>query len=91
MIFLACAGAIIASLYMLLTQGLTVLNARRTGVLVSKSYGKAKIERAVETERFEKLLQGRVKALGMPALILVSAICVLAWQIFAMMIALRAP
>jgi hypothetical protein len=50
MIFLACAGAIIASLYMLLTQGLTVLNARRTGVLVSKSYGKAKIERAVDAE-----------------------------------------
>ncbi len=91
MIFLACAGAIIASLYMLLTQGLTVLNARRTGVLVSKSYGKAKIERAVDAERFEKLLQGRVKALGMPALILISAICVLGWQIFAMMSVLGAP
>jgi hypothetical protein len=51
MIFLACAGAIIASLYMLLTQGLTVLNARRTGTLVSKSYGKAKIERTVDAER----------------------------------------
>jgi len=84
MIFLACAGAIIASLYMLLTQGLTVLNARRTGVLVSKSYGKAKVERAVDATRFDKLLQGRVKALGGPALILVSAICVLAWQIFSM-------
>jgi uncharacterized oligopeptide transporter (OPT) family protein len=91
MIFLACAGAIIASLYMLLTQGLTVLNARRTGVLVSKSYGKARIERAVEAERFEKLLKGRVKALGMPALILVSAVCVLGWQVLAMTIALKAP
>ena len=91
MIFLACAGAIIASLYMLLSQGLTVLNARRTGVLISKSYGKAKVERAVDAERFDKLLKGRVKALGMPALILVSAICVLAWQIFVMMITLAAP
>jgi uncharacterized oligopeptide transporter (OPT) family protein len=91
MIFFACAGAIIASLYMLLSQGLTVLNARRTGVLISKSYGKARIERAVDAERFDKLLKGRVKALGMPALILVSAICVLAWQIFAMMITLSAP
>jgi uncharacterized oligopeptide transporter (OPT) family protein len=91
MIFFACAGAIIASLYMLLSQGLTVLNARRTGVLIGKSYGKARIERAVDAERFDKLLKGRVKALGMPALILVSAICVLAWQIFAMMITLSAP
>jgi uncharacterized oligopeptide transporter (OPT) family protein len=86
MIFLACAGAIIASLYMLLTQGLTVLNARRTGMLISKSYGKAKIDRAVDAERFDKLLQGRVKALGMPALILVSGICVLGWQIFMMVL-----
>lgn len=91
MIFFACAGAIIASLYMLLSQGLTVLNARRTGVLISKSYGKAKVERAVDAERFDKLLKGRVKALGMPALILVGAVCVLAWQIFAMMITLAAP
>ena len=86
MIFLACAGAIIASLYMLLTQGLTVLNARRTGVLVSKSYGKAKIERAVDAERFDNLLKGRVKALVGPALILISAICVLGWQIFSMIL-----
>jgi hypothetical protein len=86
MIFVACVGAIIASLYMLLTQGLTVLNARRTGVLISKSYGKAKIERAVDATRFDKLLQGRVKALGMPALILVSAICVLGWQIFSLIL-----
>ena len=91
MIFFACAGAIIASLYMLLTQGLTVLNARRTGVLVSKSYGKAKIERAVDAERFDKLLAGRVKGLGMPALILVSALCVLGWQILAMVLVSRAP
>ncbi|KRA66046.1 hypothetical protein ASD79_01825 [Caulobacter sp. Root655] len=84
MIFFACAGAIIASLYMLLTQGLTVLNARRTGVLVSKSYGKAKVERAIDAERFEKLLQGRVKALSGPALILIGAICLLAWQILSM-------
>jgi hypothetical protein len=84
MIFLACAGAIIASLYMLLTQGLTVLNARRTGVLVSKSYGKAKIERTIDAERFDKLLQGRVKALGGPVLILVGALCVLGWQILSM-------
>jgi hypothetical protein len=84
MIFLACAGAIIASLYMLLTQGLTVLNARRTGVLVSKSYGKAKVERSIDAERFGKLLQGRVKALGGPALILIGAIGVLGWQILSM-------
>jgi uncharacterized oligopeptide transporter (OPT) family protein len=90
MIFFACAGAIIASLYMLLSQGLTVLKARRTGVLISKSYGKAKVERAVDAERFDKLLKGRVKALGMPALILVSAICVLGWQVLAMMITLKA-
>jgi hypothetical protein len=86
MIFLACAGAIIASLYMLLTQGLTVLKARRTGVLVSKSYGKAKIERAVDAERFDKLLRGRTKALGGPALILLGAIGLLAYQILAMVL-----
>jgi hypothetical protein len=86
MIFLACAGAIIASLYMLLTQGLTVLKARRTGVLVSKSYGKAKIERAVDAERFDKLLRGRTKALGGPVLILLGAIGLLAYQILAMVL-----
>jgi hypothetical protein len=81
MIFLACAGAIIAALYMLLTQGLTVLKARRTGVLVSKSYGAAKVERAVDAARFDKLLQGRIKALGGPVLILLGGVAVLAWQI----------
>ncbi len=91
MIYFACAGAIIASLFMLLTQGLTVLNARRTGVLISTSYNKAKIERAADAERFDRLLQGRVKALGMPALVLISAICVLGWQIFAMIFLVPVP
>jgi hypothetical protein len=86
MIFLACAGAIIASLYMLLSQGLTVLNARRTGVLISKSYGKARIERAVDAERFDKLLSARIKALGGPTLILLGAIGVLAYQVLAMVL-----
>jgi hypothetical protein len=53
MIFLACAGAIIASLYMLVTQGFTVLSAKRTGVLVS-------------------------------------ALCVLGWQVFAMIVTAQA-
>jgi hypothetical protein len=86
MIFFACAGAIIASLYMLLSQGLTVLNARRTGVLISKSYGKARIERAVDAKRFDKLLSARTKALGGPALILLGAIGVLAYQVLAMVL-----
>jgi hypothetical protein len=86
MIFFACAGAIIASLYMLLSQGLTVLNARRTGVLISKSYGKARIERAVDAERFDKLLSARTKALGGPTLILLGAIGVLAYQVLAMVL-----
>jgi hypothetical protein len=86
MIFLACAGAIIAALYMLLTQGLTVLKARRTGVLVSKSYGAARIERAVDAARFDKLLQGRIKALGGPALILFGAVGLLGWQILALVL-----
>lgn len=90
MIFLACAGAIIASLYMLLTQGLAVLNARRTGVLVSKSYGKAKIERAADEVRFQRLLDGRVKALGGPALVLLGAIALLAWQVLELVVSTRA-
>ena len=81
MVVVGSFAAILASLYMLITQGFTVLKARRTGVLVSKSYGAARIERVADPERFDKLLQGRTRALGGPGLILLGGVAVLAWQV----------
>jgi hypothetical protein len=82
MTFLACV-AVIASFYILLTQGLAVLAARRTGVLVGKSPNKARIDRAVDPEWFDELLDARTKALRLPAFIAGAAIIILAWTIFA--------
>lgn len=55
---------------MLIAQGLPLLRARGDGVLISKGYGSARIERAADPDRFEKLLRQRFRAL-FPALILI--------------------
>jgi hypothetical protein len=82
MTFLACV-AIVGSFYVLLTQGLTVRAARRTGVLIGKSPNKVRIERVVDPEYFDELLDARTKALRLPAFIAVAALIVLAWTVFA--------
>ncbi len=66
----ASLGAIIAGLAMLLTQGLPLLAARRSGVLISKAYGAPRIERAADPERFETLFRQRRNALGLPLILI---------------------
>jgi len=66
----ASLGAIIAGLAMLFTQGLPLLTARRTGVLISKAYGAPRIERTADPARFEKLFRDRRNALGVPLILI---------------------
>lgn len=83
MTFLASAIAVVASFYILLTQGLAVLEARRTGVLIGRSPSKVRIERAVDPEYFDELLDARAKALRLPVFIAGAGIVILAWTILA--------
>ena len=87
MIFLACAVAVIASFYILLTQGLAVLAARRTGILFGKSPNKIRIERGVDPEYFDELLDSRTRALRLPAFIAGASIVALAWTLVVLVFA----
>lgn len=62
-------GILLAGLFLLVVQGVSILGSLRSGVIISKSYGAARIERATETDRFNKLIKQRTAALT-PALIL---------------------
>ena len=62
-------GVFLAGLFMLVVQGGGILKSLRTGVIISKSYGAPRIERATETARFHKLIKQRTATLA-PALIL---------------------
>lgn len=62
-------GVFLAGLFLLVVQGFGILKGLRSGVIISKSYGAARIERATETDRFDKLIRQRTAALT-PALIL---------------------
>lgn len=86
MTFFACAVTVVASFYILLTQGLAVLAARRTGVLFGKSPNRVRIERTVDPEYFDELLDARAKALRLPLFIAGAAIVLLAWTIFAVVL-----
>ena len=83
MTFFACAVAVVASFYILLTQGLAVFTARRTGVLFGRSPNKVRVERAVDPEYFDELLDARAKALRLPVFIAGAAIVILVLTIFA--------
>ncbi len=63
-------GAFLAGLFMLVAQGVGILRALQSGVIISKSYGAARIERAIEKDRFDKLIRQRTAALT-PAVILI--------------------
>jgi hypothetical protein len=62
-------GIFLAGLFLLVVQGVSILGSLRSGVIISKSYGAARIERASETDRFNKLIKQRTTALT-PALVL---------------------
>jgi len=83
MTFLAFVVVAIASFYILLTQGLAVLAARRSGVLIGRSPAKVRIERAIDPEYFDELLYARTRVLRLPAFVAVAAIAILSWTIFA--------
>lgn len=64
-------AALLAGLLMLVAQGGGILMALRSGVIVSKSYGAPRIERAADPARFKGLIRQRTAALT-PALILIA-------------------
>ena len=82
--FIAGVGAILAGLIMLARQGGALLNARRTGVLVSKSYGAARIERSADPEKFERFMRARTKGLGGPAVLILIGVGWLGWNFLAL-------
>lgn len=82
----AGVGAILAGLIMLVRQGGAWLVARRTGVLVSTSYGAARIERAADPEKFERYMRARAKSLGGPAVLVLIGVGWLAWNFLALFV-----
>ena len=64
-------GVFLAGLFMLVVQGAGILRALQSGVIISKSYGAARIERTADKARFDKLIKQRTAALA-PALILMT-------------------
>ena len=62
-------GVFLAGLLMLVVQGVGILKSLGSGVIISRSYGAPRIERATEKARFDKLIRQRTVALA-PALIL---------------------
>lgn len=63
-------ASILAGLLMLVTQGFSILRSLSSGVIISKSYGAARIERAEDRERFDKLIKQRAAGLT-PGLLLI--------------------
>ncbi|PHY13145.1 hypothetical protein CSW58_07685 [Caulobacter sp. B11] len=82
--FIAGIGAVLAGLIMLARQGLAVLKARRTGVLVSTSYGAPRIDRAAEPEKFDRFMAARAKGLVGPAVLVLIGLGWLGWNILAL-------
>ncbi len=86
----ASLGAIIAGLAMLVTQGLPLLKASRTGILISKAYGAPKIVRQEEPERFRKLFSERRTALILPLVLVgVGLVFFLQFVLYVIMVAER--
>lgn len=79
---LAAAGGMVAGLVLLGTVLPSLLKAWTTGVIVSKAYGAPRIERAVDPERFRRLLATRVGAFWSAIGILSFSTGLLAWQLF---------
>ncbi len=63
-------GAILAGCALLLSRGLPLLTAHRTGVLVGKGYSAQRIDRAVDPERFEALMKRRRAELAVPLIVI---------------------
>lgn len=79
---MAAVGAILASLYVVVSALLTVSKAKATGVWVGKSAGK-RVSRAEEPERFQKLCRDRVATIWLPLGVSVLAALFIASQVWA--------
>ena len=63
-------GLFLAGLFMLVVQSVGILRSMASGVIISRSYGAPRIERATENARFDKLIRQRTVAMG-PTLVLI--------------------
>lgn len=66
---LAGIGAFLAGVFLMLRDGLPLLEAHRTGAIRSKGHSSRRIERSAEPERFEALYRARRKTVGAGALV----------------------
>ena len=57
-------GAVLAALFMLVKEGVPIATAMTTGVILTRGHRRVRVERALEPDRFQRLLVGRVKLLG---------------------------
>lgn len=83
MALLAAVGAILAALVFIVPQTLSLLKARSTGVIVSKGYGGARIERAADPEKFRRFVRARATRLVAPFILLMVATVFLLLQLAA--------
>ena len=60
----AVIGAVLAALFMLIKEGVPIAKALTTGVILTRGHRRVRVERIVEPDRFQRLLVGRVKLLG---------------------------
>ena len=73
-------GAIGAGLFLMLREFLPWVEARRTGRVRRKGARAQIVTREAEPERFEALLQNRLKAAGSGALLILGGLGWLAWN-----------
>jgi hypothetical protein len=78
MIYFASIGLVLALLGIVVPQALALLNASRTGVIISRGYSGGRISREEDPGRFERFWQARAQRLWVPGLVLIIAA---AWAI----------
>ena len=86
---LAAAGGTLAGLAMLASVLPSLLKAWSSGVIVSKAYGAPRIERAVDPERFRRLLATRVATMWTAVGVLSISAFLLAYQLFSLWLMTR--
>ena len=77
----ACFGAVLTALIILVPQSIGLLAALQSGVIVSRGYGSAKIERSADAARFWGFWKARAARLLVPLIVLIVAGVFLAMQV----------